>query len=212
MKGSIGPTGRSPRKVRLPRSIALVVTPVVFLLGHVVFPQALSELSVHHGWTGGRPGWLNLLGIPLIAAGGAGIAWCLRLHFASSGGSSFETGATQDYLVVHGPYRVTRNPVYLSGMVIWLGWVVVYGSVAVLIGFVVLWGSVALLVVPWEERQLEARFGDAYLRYKSRVPTVVKQPPEAVEGQSACAQLRATGKSRHRTEEERGALCQAVAW
>ena len=80
--------------------------------------------------------------------------------------------------MVRGPYRVTRNPVYLSGMVIWLGWVVVYGSVAVLIGFVVLWGSVALLVVPWEERQLEARFGDAYLRYKSRVPRWLRNSPK----------------------------------
>jgi protein-S-isoprenylcysteine O-methyltransferase Ste14 len=178
MKGSRGPSGRSPRKVHLPRWIALVVTPVVFLLGHVVLPQALSELSVHHGWTSCRPGWLNLLGIPLVAAGGAGLAWCLRLHFASSGGSSFEIGATQDYLVMRGPYRFTRNPVYLSGMVIWLGWVVIYGSLAVLIGFVVVWGSVTLLVVPWEERKLEARFGDAYLRYQSRVPRWLGNPPK----------------------------------
>ncbi len=63
---------------------------------------------------------------------------------------------------MRGAYRFTRNPVYLSGMVIWLGWVVIYGSVAVLIGFAVVWGSVTLLVVPWEERKLEARFGDAY--------------------------------------------------
>jgi protein-S-isoprenylcysteine O-methyltransferase Ste14 len=59
---------------------------------------------------------------------------------------------------------------YLSGMVIWLGWIIFYGSVAVLGGAVVFWGSMALLVVPWEERNLEARFGEAYLRYKNSVP------------------------------------------
>jgi protein-S-isoprenylcysteine O-methyltransferase Ste14 len=55
---------------------------------------------------------------------------------------------------------------YLCGMLIWLGWVIFYGSVAVLVG----WGHVAFLVVPWEERRLETRFGEAYLRYKHSVP------------------------------------------
>ena len=55
-------------------------------------------------------------------------------------------------------------------MLIWLGWIIFYGSVAVLAGVVVFWGSVAGLVVPWEERKLEARFGEAYLGYKHTVP------------------------------------------
>jgi len=80
---------------------------------------------------------------------------------------SFEKGTFE---VVRGPYQFTRNPMYLSGMAIWLGWVIFYGSVAVLVGFVVVWMSVAFLVVPWEERKLEARIGEAYLRYKNTVP------------------------------------------
>ncbi len=135
--------------------MALILTPVVFLLGHVAVPQELSLLSARHGWAHGRPGGLNLLGLILIGIGAGG---------------SFEMERTQNYLVVRGPYQFTRNPMYLSGMVIWLGWVIFYGSVAVLVGFVVIWGSVALLVVPWEERKLEARFGEAYLRYKNSVP------------------------------------------
>jgi hypothetical protein len=42
-------------------------------------------------------------------------------------------------------------------------------SVAVLIGLVVL-GVAMRWVVPWDERGLEARFGDAYRRYKATVP------------------------------------------
>jgi protein-S-isoprenylcysteine O-methyltransferase Ste14 len=162
--------GRTPsRRILLPPWVARILTPVAFLLAHVAVPRELSLLSARHGWARGRPGRLNLLGLIPVGIGAAGLAWCARLHFGASRGS-FEVGRTQGYLVVRGPYRFTRNPMYLSGMAIWLGWVIFYGSVAVLVGFEVAWGSVALLVVPWEERNLEARFGAAYLRHKNRVP------------------------------------------
>ena len=157
------------KRVLLPRWMALILTPVMFLLGHVAVPQELSLLSARHGWAHGRPGWLNLLGLIPIGTGFSGLVWCLRLHFVGARGS-FETEGTQNYLVVRGPYQFTRNPMYLCGMLIWLGWIIFYGSVAVCVGFVVGWGSVTLLVVPWEERKLEARFGEAYLRYKNTVP------------------------------------------
>ncbi len=54
---------------------------------------------------------------------------------------------------------------YLSALAIWLGWALFYGSVAVFVACGVGW-----VLVPWEERELEARFGEAYLRYKNRVP------------------------------------------
>jgi protein-S-isoprenylcysteine O-methyltransferase Ste14 len=163
------PRRKSSKRSFLPHWMALILTPVMFLLGHVAVPQELSRLTARHGWAHKRPGGLNLLGLILIGIGGASLLWCVCLHFVASGGS-FEMERTQNYLVVRGPYQFTRNPMYLSGMVIWLGWVIFYGSVAVLYGFVVVWMSVALLVVPGEERKLEARFGEAYLRYKNSVP------------------------------------------
>src|SRR5215831_14604340 len=125
------PHKRPPsRGVLLPRWIALILTPVVFLLGHVAVPEALSQLSARHGWADARPGWLNLLGLLPIGAGGALLVWCLRLHFVGAR-SSFEMERTQNYLVVRGPYQFTRNPMYLCGILIWLGWIILYGSVAV---------------------------------------------------------------------------------
>jgi protein-S-isoprenylcysteine O-methyltransferase Ste14 len=157
------------KRALLPRWVALILTPVILLLGHVVVPQQLSLLSSRHGWAHEGPGWFNLLGLIPIGAGAAFLVWCFRLHFVGVRGS-FEMERTQNYLVVAGPYRFTRNPMYLCGMLIWLGWIIFYGSVAVLAGTVIVWGTVAMLVVPWEERNLEARFGEAYLRYKHSVP------------------------------------------
>jgi protein-S-isoprenylcysteine O-methyltransferase Ste14 len=160
---------RAPAKRRLPRRVALVLTPVVLLLGHVAAPQQLSSLSVRHGWAHGGPGWLNLLGLIPIGVGAALLVWCFHLHFVGVRGS-FEMERTQNYLVVGGPYRYTRNPMYIGGMLVWEGWIIFYGSAAVLAGTVIIWGSVAMLVVPWEERNLKARFGEAYLRYEHSVP------------------------------------------
>src|SRR5438876_1645465 len=157
------------KSVLLPRWMALILTPMVFLLGHVAVPKELSLLSARHGWAQRGPRWLNLFGLIPLGVGAAGLVWCLRLHFVVSGGS-FEMEHTQKHLLVRGPYQFTRNPMYLSGMAIWLGWVIFYGSVAVCVGCVVGWVSVIFLVVPWEERKVEARFGEAYLRYKNSVP------------------------------------------
>jgi protein-S-isoprenylcysteine O-methyltransferase Ste14 len=59
---------------------------------------------------------------------------------------------------------------YLSELLLLLGWALFYGSLAVLIGFLVAAVAFQFLAVPLEERALEGRFGEAYREYKSKVP------------------------------------------
>ncbi len=59
---------------------------------------------------------------------------------------------------------------YVAGLFAWIGWTVFYGSPAVFIGLVLLWSLFTFRVIPNEERQLEALFGDEYLEYKKSVP------------------------------------------
>jgi protein-S-isoprenylcysteine O-methyltransferase Ste14 len=76
---------------------------------------------------------------------------------------------TPKYLLRRGPYTFTRNPKYLSELMLWLGWGL-YGSLAVLIGCLLLGVLMDFRAVPREERALEARFGEAYRSYKRQVP------------------------------------------
>ena len=72
-------------------------------------------------------------------------------------------------LVVRGPYRVTRNPMYLSllclylGAALWLGvtWALLFVPLLVL--------AVQHVVIAREERYLERTFGEAYRQYRARV-------------------------------------------
>ncbi len=72
-------------------------------------------------------------------------------------------------LVVNGPFRFTRNPIYLA-------FTLLYGGIAALVN--ALWAILLLPillvimrcgVIEREERYLEQKFGQEYLRYKERV-------------------------------------------
>ncbi len=72
-------------------------------------------------------------------------------------------------LVVSGPFRFSRNPMYLGLACLLAGWAVWLGdplNLLVLAAFVAL--VTALQIVP-EERALASKFGQAYAAYRARV-------------------------------------------
>ena len=85
------------------------------------------------------------------------------------GHASIPTNKPTDAIVAGGPFRFSRNPIYLSMILLHLG----VGAWTKSLWFFVLAAlSVALLtggVILREERYLERKFGDEYLSYKSRV-------------------------------------------
>jgi protein-S-isoprenylcysteine O-methyltransferase Ste14 len=59
-----------------------------------------------------------------------------------------------EYLLRSGPYRLSRNPMYVGKAVVWLGWAVLHGRAAVC--------AAGTTMVRWEEGRLLERFGDEY--------------------------------------------------
>ena len=108
-----------------------------------------------------------VVGGAVFAAGFALAIWAIMT--IRNAGSRVETYKPTTTIVAKGPYRFTRNPIYL-GMFI--------GQAGLAIGFNSLWILAALApfyfiirygVVAREEAYLERKFGDIYLGYKSRV-------------------------------------------
>ncbi len=72
-------------------------------------------------------------------------------------------------IVISGPYRLTRNPLYLSLATFYLGIGLWTNSLWVILLLVPLLFVMTRQVIAREEAYLERAFGDTYLNYKSQV-------------------------------------------
>lgn len=72
-------------------------------------------------------------------------------------------------IVTEGPFRITRNPLYLSLALIYVGITLLVNSFWPILLFPFLIRAVNSGVINREERYLERKFGEEYLNYKNRV-------------------------------------------
>jgi protein-S-isoprenylcysteine O-methyltransferase Ste14 len=134
----------------------------------ILFPWTIAKIGPRFGWTQITPAWWNLAGAIAIIIGLGLYAWCLVFHYRSYH-TAVRVGFSPPKLVIAGPYQISRNPMYVSGLFTWIGWVIFYGSPAVFVVFLLLWFLFTFRVIPQEERQLETLFGVEYLKYKDTV-------------------------------------------
>jgi methanethiol S-methyltransferase len=143
--------------VRLLRSVYVWTASLLFA-ATMLYWQAIGHVAYR------APGWLALL---LYAVQGAGLA--LIVSAARSIDSLELAGihsTTTDRLVVRGPYRLVRHPLYL-------GWILLVWAAPLMTGdrllFAVLSSAYLLIAMPWEEASMVRTLGDDYERYRSIV-------------------------------------------
>ena len=104
----------------------------------------------------------------LLFAAGAGLgAWAV-VTFRGAGTSPNPMAPTTA-LATGGPYRFTRNPMYLGMSILSLGFAVFWNALWPLLTLPAAIGLVNVFVIAKEEKYLERLFGQDYLGYKSRV-------------------------------------------
>jgi protein-S-isoprenylcysteine O-methyltransferase Ste14 len=109
----------------------------------------------------------QLVGLPLLGAGLLLLLSSLRtMHQA---GTDVRPDKPTSSLVIDGPYRFTRNPIYLGFTLFYGGITALANSLpsALLLPFVLV--VMRRGVIEREERYLERIFGEEYLLYKARV-------------------------------------------
>jgi protein-S-isoprenylcysteine O-methyltransferase Ste14 len=123
-------------------------------------------------WSGvTRPaelGAAQLAGGVLVVLGGVLALWCV-VNFGLEGRGTPAPFDPPRRLVVRGPYRFVRNPMYVGAVLALAGAALFYRSAA-LIGYAALFlMSAHLFVVGYEEPTLRGKFGGEYEAYCRRV-------------------------------------------
>jgi protein-S-isoprenylcysteine O-methyltransferase Ste14 len=149
-------------------STASVANPVV-RPPLVVLASLLLGVVLTAAWP--LPFFLHALRLPvgclLVAVAAALFSYSIR-QFRMAG-TPVPGNKPATAIVRTGPYRFSRNPIYLAFFALHLGlaiWINSLWLVATLIATVAI---IAVVVVPREERYLTGRFGTAYLEYKASV-------------------------------------------
>jgi protein-S-isoprenylcysteine O-methyltransferase Ste14 len=114
------------------------------------------------------PAWLGLSAVP-IAFGSALLLYCV-FEFAWSGLGTLAIIDPPRNLVVHGPYRYVRNPMYLGVIAVLVGESVAFCSRFLPVYAFMLLVCVNLFVRFYEEPMLRRKFGESYSRYCATVP------------------------------------------
>jgi len=109
----------------------------------------------------------RLLGASLIVGSGAVAIPAKRAMRRA--GTNINPNLPATAVVTDGPFRFTRNPLYLSLAALYAGIALLINAVWPLVWLVPLMMVVHWGVVRREERYLEAKFGDAYRAYQARV-------------------------------------------
>lgn len=110
----------------------------------------------------------NLLGALIFAIGALVVVYVTFIFFKIGKGTPAPTNPPKK-LVVKGVFTYTRNPMYIGYFLILLGIVTFIQSVSLLIFVPFFALFVNFVILPWEEKQLEKRFGRDYLQYKKKV-------------------------------------------
>ena len=107
------------------------------------------------------------VGAIVFLAGLALLIWA-AMTFRRAG-TQIQTTQPTIKIVTEGPYRYSRNPIYIGMFLGLIGLAVGFDSLWLLILLVVFYLVIRYGVVAREEAYLEGKFGDIYLAYKARM-------------------------------------------
>jgi protein-S-isoprenylcysteine O-methyltransferase Ste14 len=144
------------------RLLLRIPVPWVFVLAYVV--GALLERWIPLRL---KPSWIPLIGGALFLAGAVMAGWSLSLFRKAR--TTTVPGEISSHLMTEGPYRLTRNPMYVGLTLAYLGEAGLLRQVWPVVCLPFVLAYLNWVVLPLEETRLGQAFGETYARYRSRV-------------------------------------------
>jgi protein-S-isoprenylcysteine O-methyltransferase Ste14 len=134
-----------------------------------VVPYAYFRAGLH------RPDGASWAGLLPLAFGVALYAWCAS-EFSWRGRGTPNPLDPPRVLVVQGPYRVVRNPMYVAVLLVLVGEALLLTSPSIAVYAAAVACAFALFVLVIEEPILRRKFGASYADYVRRVPRWLPRP------------------------------------
>lgn len=135
--------------------------PIIFLAVALLARPVLFGGDLVHDWL------LNIAGLSIAALGQSIRCVTVGLDYIKRGGKKKKVYA--DHLVTGGVFAHGRNPLYVGNILQVIGLVIIHNSPWMYGIILPLFVFVYICIVAAEEQFLEAKFGNAYREYCSRV-------------------------------------------
>lgn len=115
-----------------------------------------------------RPPWIPQVA-PLLLILGASALMLSALTVLQRSDTPIHPTAMPRVLTLSGPFRFTRNPIYLGLLLCMVAASLIFDTLWLLLAAGALATLLSLLVIPGEEKALESVFGSQYAEYRRRV-------------------------------------------
>jgi len=154
-------------KLKVSRPAAVAFWTAGIAVVHVGIPVGLARSTRRAAFK--APPAVRLVGLTSLAGGLAGLIWALAQHFEAVPEGGYTMALTPDYLLQSGPYRFSRNPMYVAEVAMWAGWSLLLRNPTVA-GATALLGLGLSRAVSLEEEALAAHFGKTWEEYAAQTP------------------------------------------
>ena len=111
--------------------------------------------------------WTLFFGWTAIDAGALLMCWTAWLMLWRK--TTLNPYGKPQHLITEGPFRVTRNPIYIADTLLYIGAALIFADLWAWLFLPVVIVAVTMGVIRHEERLLVQHFGDDYREYMGRV-------------------------------------------
>jgi protein-S-isoprenylcysteine O-methyltransferase Ste14 len=144
--------------------LARAIAAFLLLPGFFAFSLPIAIAVAAH-----RPRRHVPVAVAVIALGTAFLLLCVR-EFYAAGRGTLASWWPPEHLVTSGPYRLSRNPMYVSVLTILLGWWLLWDSRTLMVYALVIAAVFHVHVVLAEEPWAARTFDETWKVYRNRVP------------------------------------------
>jgi len=147
------------------RAPMLKIPPPIWTLAYVLIATAISYLA----------GWPRIPGLPIVplavvlVAVGISLSATAVTLFRRRGAVLNPTATAHPKLVTSGPFRLTRNPMYLGLVIVALGIAFWVGAWPMFLAPIATFATANWVHIPFEEQNMRRQFGEDFAAYCGRV-------------------------------------------